>query len=306
MSLDDRMRAGVRKAAATQDVDASQAWEEVRMRSRRERTTRTLIASAAAAAALVAGAVWGPGVVDSFMDRGDPMPAGRPTEGVVPDDGEDTAPPNDEAGVPIEPGTYTYPGGPFPVTFTTKEVWFDPSPEGDPHRFLLGDPVGTLQLDFPVTVSDLTQRVTPEAAADGVGDVDESDVGELYAGPILLPDDIGAWLGGAASLRLVDEGTLALSEGEASWWDIEVSDPAARCFAGIDEPCVFLWTTAPQRDALQVRQIGAPVFGSARVYSIDAGSTPLTLVAMNRDVPDEDRNSWLAATDEIVATITLE
>jgi hypothetical protein len=148
--------------------------------------------------------------------------------------------------------------------------------------------------------------VTPEAAADGVGDVDESDVGELYAGPVLFPDDVGAWLHGAVSLRVVDEGTLALSEGEASWWDIEVSDPAARCFAHIDEPCAFLWTTAPQRDSPQVRQIGAPVFGSARVYELDGGSAPLTLVATNQDVPDEDRNDWLAATDAVVATITLE
>ena len=129
---------------------------------------------------------------------------------------------------------------------------------------------------------------------------------KLYAGPILFPDDVGAWLERAVSLRIIDEGSLALPAGEASWWDIEVSNPAARCFAGIDEPCVFLWTTAPQRDAPQVRQIGAPVFGSARVYAIDAGSTPLTLVAMNRDVPDEDVPAWLATTDQIVSAVKLE
>ena len=308
MSLDERMRAGVRAVATAHGADTTRAWEKVLMRSRRERTVRTVLASAAAAAALVAGVVWGPGILDSVTDRADPVPAEQPTEDVVPDDGADegAAPPNDEAGAPVEPGTYTYTGGPFPVTFTTTNLWFDQSLEADPHRLLLGDPVGSLQMDFPVTVSDLTQRVTPEAAAESVGDVEETDLGELHAGPILFPDDVGAWLHGAVSLRVVDEGTLALPQGEASWWDIEVSDPAARCFADIDEPCVFLWISAPQRDALQVRQIGAPMFGSARVYAIDAGTVPLTLVAMNRDVPDEDVADWLEAADQVVSSITIE
>jgi hypothetical protein len=69
---------------------------------------------------------------------------------------------------------------------------------------------------------------------------------------------------------------------------------------------VFLWPYPDERSAPQTRQIGAPVFGSARVYAIESASAPLMVVAMNRDVPDEEVSGWLATTDEIVSSITLE
>jgi len=305
MSLDERMRAGTRAAAGTQPIDTTAAWEEIQMQAKREHTRRTVVLVAAAAAAVVAGVVWGPGIVDSLSGSGEATPVDQPTDEVRVDDGtDDVQPPNAEAGSVIEPGTYTYTDGPFPVTFTTTGTTYDPSRGGDPYRIVLGDPHGMLQMDFPVTVADLSQTVTPEAAA--AGDVQESALGELFAGPIEVPADIGAWLEGAVSLRVVEKGRLGLADGEAPWWDIEVSDPSARCFLDVDEPCVFLWPYPDDRNAPQTRQIGTPVFGSARVYAIESASAPLMVVAVNRDVPDEEVPGWLATTDEIVSSITLE
>ena len=306
MSLDERMRAGLRTAAGAHPIDTPTAWEEIRMQAQREHTRRNVVLVAAAAAAVVAGVAWGPGIVDSLSGSGEATPVDQPTDEVRVDDGtdDDAQAPNAEEGSVIEPGTYTYTNGPFPVTFTTTGTTYDPSRGGDPYRIVLGDPHGMLQLDFPVTVADLSQKVTAEEAA--AGDAEESAVGELFAGPIDFPADIGAWLEGAVSLRVVEDGTLGLADGEASWWDIEVSDPSARCFLDVDEPCVFLWPYPDDRDDPQIRQLGAPVFGSARVYAIEFGSAPLMVVASNRDVPDEEVPGWLTTVDEIVATITLE
>ena len=196
-----------------------------------------------------------------------------------------------------EPGTYTYTRGPFPVTFTTTEATFDPSKGGDPYRVLLGDPYGDLVFDFPVNVADLSQLVTEGEPGDE----------ELFAGPIDFPADVGAWLEGAVALEIVDQGTLSLADGDASWWDIEVSDPSARCFSdsppGEDDPCVVLW---PYLDEQDDRQIGEFVLGPRRVYAIEAGSEPLMVVAGTGGTPEEEVAGWLATTDEIVSSVTLE
>ena len=193
----------------------------------------------------------------------------------------------------IEPGTYTYTNGPFPVTYTTTTATFEGS--GGDYRILYGDPYGSLDLNFPVNVADLSQLVTAEATAD--------EQSLLFAGPIDFPTDIGAWLDGAAALKIVDQGTLSLADGDASWWDVEVSDPSAKCLADppTDEPCVILW---PFDDG--DRQIVQFVVGSARVYAIEAGTEPLMAVTRNDETPEEDVAAWLATTDEIVSSITLE
>lgn len=198
----------------------------------------------------------------------------------------------------IEPGTYTYTRGPFPVTYTTTEATYDPSKGGDPYRVLLGDPYGSLSFDFPVNVADLSQLVTAGEPA--------NEQGELFAGPIDFPADIGAWLEGAVALEIVDQGTLSLADGDASWWDVEVSDPSARCFSDSppdeDDPCVVLW---PYLDEQDDRQIGEWVLGPRRVYAIEAGSEPLMVVAGTDGTP-EVVAGWLATTDAIVASFTLE
>ena len=193
----------------------------------------------------------------------------------------------------IEPGTYTYTKGPFPVTYTTTEATIDPSNGGNPYQVLLGDPYGSLVFDFPVNAADLSQLVTQEESVDGPF---------LFAGPIDFPADVGAWLDGAVALEIVDQGTLSLADGDASWWDVEVSDPSARCFSDSppnDGPCVVLWPYVNEQ------AVGEVVLGSRRVYAIEAGSESLMASAGTDGTPEEDVAGWLATTDEIVSSITL-
>lgn len=251
---------------------------------------------AAAASAVVALVLSGCTSTDDEPEPAatqDAAPSEEPLDESAADDGE----------LPTtEPGTYTYDNGPFPVTFTTTVPTIDPSGGNDPYRVLLGDPYGGLGFDFPVNVADLSQPVT---AADDAESVTAGSVDLLYAGPIDFPDDIGAWLEGAASLQIVDEGTLSLADGEASWWDVEVTEESAVCFADTppdEDPCVILWPyLAEQED----RQIGDLVLVSARVYAIEFGSEPLMAVAGNGGTPEEEVAGWLATTDEIVSSITL-
>jgi len=42
------------------------------------------------------------------------------------------------------------------------------------------------------------------------------------------------------------------------------------------------------------------------VYAIEAGAEPLMAVTRNDGTPEEDVAAWLATTDEIVSSITLE
>ncbi len=69
-----------------------------------------------------------------------------------------------------------------------------------------------------------------------------------------------------------------------------------------DEPCVVLWPFLGAGD----RQIVQFVVGSARVYAIEAGTEPRMAVTRNEGTPEEDVAAWLATTDEIVSSITLE
>ena len=232
MSLDERMRAGTRAAAGTRPIDTTNALEEIQMQAQREHTRRNVVLVAAAAAALVAGVVWGPGVLDSLSGSREATPVDQPSDEVGVDDGpvDDTQAPDPQLGSATEPGTYTYDRGPFPVTFKTTETTYDMSRGGDPYRVLVGeigegeDAYGFLTFDFPVTAADLTVLATAdgpiyeiETANSGVPDM-------LMAGPIDFPTDVGAWLESAATLNVVDQGTLSRDDGEAAWWDIELSE----------------------------------------------------------------------------------
>ena len=222
-------------------------------------------------------------------------------------DGEQAAAePN--SGTAVDPGTYTYTGdstfpAAFPYAFTTEVTTLDGSSGGGLYgRQVLGDPYGALEFDFPVVVADLTQPVTDEGSATA-GRADED---LLYAGPIDFPTDIGAWLEGGVSLDVVDDGTLSLAGGQAQWWDVEVSDPAAACIpdtTGDDPPCVLLW---PSSDGHDDPQIGLGVQGAARIYAIGTDTGPLMAIAHIRGGPQDQAAGWLATTDQIIASITLE
>jgi hypothetical protein len=200
------------------------------------------------------------------------------------------------SGVPLEPGTYTYDNGPVPYTYTTSGTTLDETRGGDPYRVVLGVPYGALGFDFPVKVADLSEQVTPQESA-----------GEelVFAGPIEIPADIGRWLADAAALRVVDQGTLSRPDGTASWWDLEVSDPAARCFVEgppPPRPCVVLW---PYLDDEGDRQLGDWVLGSARLYAVETGAEPVLATAHIRGGPQEAASDWLSTADEIVASMTV-
>jgi hypothetical protein len=319
MSLDERLRAGLRDAVADESVDPRMAREQVRHRQTTLGTRNAVGLTVAAAAAVVAGVVWGPGVVASLSGQGDVAPVGQPAERAGLDDGNSeqaAAEPN--SGASVEPGTYTYAGGgpfpaAFPYTFTTTVTTLDSSIGGGLYgRLVLGDPYGALEFDFPVVVADLSQLVTDEeSATEGRA---EEDL--LYAGPLDFPAaglrdlrgvDVGAWLHGAAALDVVAAGTLNLSAGQVPWWDVEVSDSTAACVpdATADDPaCVLLW---PSLDGQDDPQIGLRVEGAARIYVIETTrGRPLVAVAQMRGGPEDQTAGWLATTDEIVASITFE
>lgn len=166
-----------------------------------------------------------------------------------------------------------------------------------------GDPYGGLDLDFPTTAADLTQRVTHEqSATEG-----RADQAELYAGPIDFPTDIDAWLEEAVSLDVVDAGILRRPDGDAAWWDLRVSDPAATCFADDDTsdipPCVVLW---PYEDDGTDHQIGMWVSEPARLYAVETDAGPLMALATMRGGPQAQLADWLAVTDAIVSSMTVE
>ena len=204
------------------------------------------------------------------------------------------------------------------MTITTTAATYDMSRGSDAYRVLVGelgdgeDAYGFLTFDFPVTAADLTVLAT----ADGpIHEIETSNSGVpdmLMAGPIDFPTDVGAWLDSAVSLDVVDQGTVSRPDGEAAWWDVELSEPSARCFPedsvdGDEIPCVVLW---PYLDGQDDRQIGEFVRDSARVYAIQDGDEPLMAVAYTGfntpEAPKEDLAVWVGTTDAIVSTITLE
>lgn len=260
-------------------------------------TPRTLAALACTGAFLVtacSSTATSAGAVDSEPS----------TSGVGENTTEEQPPRNSEEGAPVPPGTHTYDRGPFPVTYTTEETTYDMSRGWDTYRVVAMDPHGLLVLDFPVTAADLTRPPTDEV--DEYGDY-------RVAGPIAFPEDVGAWLDDAIALTVVDEGTIPLVEGEASWWDLAVSEPEARCFEdGPTEPCVTLW---PHLDGEPERQIGAWVSGTARLYAIDVADDHLMLVTEGFETPEGPDHlagvtaghlpTWLQLTDRIVSSVRL-
>jgi hypothetical protein len=218
-----------------------------------------------------------------------------------------TAEPN--SGTTVDPGTYTYAGdstfpAAFPYSFTTEVTTLDGSSGAGLYgRQVLGDPYGALEFDFPVVVADLTQSVTgPDSATEG-----RADQNLLYAGPLDFPTDIAAWLDDAVSLDVVDTGTLTLASGQAQWWDVEVTDPAAACLPEAstdDPPCVLLW---PSSDGQDPPQIGLGVDGTTRIYAIPTDNGTLMAIAHLRNAgPSEALTDWLTTTDDIISSITVE
>ena len=194
------------------------------------------------------------------------------------------------------------------LSFGQKST-FDPSFGNEPYRSLVGDPSGWLIFDFPLTVADLSQEATAEGP---VHEFPQGEVDWLMAGPVDAPADVGAWLASAVSLDVVDEGTLSLAEGQAEWWDVEVSNSSARCFEfpSDQDACVVLWPW-PTSEELWARQGGTYVIGSSRLYAVDTGSDTLIAVAYARDLnsapaPEEELARWLATTDGIVSSITFD
>ena len=120
-----------------------------------------------------------------------------------------------------------------------------------------------------------------------------------------FPTDIDAWLEGALSLDVVDQGNLSRPDA-AAWWDLQVPDPAATCFAGDDTtdvpPCLVLW---PYVDDQTDHQVGMSVLVPPR---LDAVETDVVLMAL-ADMcggPESGLADWPATTDEIVSSLTLD
>ncbi len=82
MSLDERMRAGVREVAASPPIDSPMAWEEVRMKAQKQTRRNVTLMAVAASVVVIAGVVWGPGVLDSLTSQDDIQPIEQPSEPV--------------------------------------------------------------------------------------------------------------------------------------------------------------------------------------------------------------------------------
>jgi hypothetical protein len=95
MSLDERMRAGLRAVAASQPIDSRAAWEKVRLHEQRERSGRRVALLVAAAVMLVAAVVWGPGIIDSLSGQSSVVPIEQPTDSVVVNAACEPAPPEE-------------------------------------------------------------------------------------------------------------------------------------------------------------------------------------------------------------------
>jgi ketosteroid isomerase-like protein len=80
MSVDERLRRGLREAAAAPHVDTDAALVEVETMSTQVKTRRGILLGVAAAAAAVAGLVWGPGLLDTLGGVSD-TPVAGPTMG---------------------------------------------------------------------------------------------------------------------------------------------------------------------------------------------------------------------------------
>ena len=66
MSIDERMRTGLQQAYESLDSDVGAALEEVETMATKQKTRRGIGLAVAASAVVIAGLVWGPGLVDSL------------------------------------------------------------------------------------------------------------------------------------------------------------------------------------------------------------------------------------------------
>lgn len=78
MSVDERLRSGLREAAAVPRVDTDSALVEVENMDTKVKTRHGVLLAVAAAAVVVAGLVWGPGIIGSVSGQGEMAPAGQP------------------------------------------------------------------------------------------------------------------------------------------------------------------------------------------------------------------------------------
>lgn len=76
MPIDDRLRDGLREAAAAPRVDTTAALVEVENMEQKVQTRRGVLLAVAAAAVVIAGLVWGPGLLDTVGGETDVVPAG--------------------------------------------------------------------------------------------------------------------------------------------------------------------------------------------------------------------------------------
>ena len=219
---------------------------------------------------------------------------------------------------PLEPGAQVISNDEVSLTITTQECmsrnWEGPGDD------FFGE-FGKLLLSAPDQVADLSETVSQDGQRSGK----YITAGEfLAAGLIEVPSDIGAWLDGAASLTVLDEGTTSLAGGEASWWQVEVSDPKAQCWTTpeeADEGCVLLWPS-------NIMPLGGVSVHTdeltARIYAIDTtfdtsaqrhrirrpsdpeGGTVFALSVSDSDTAQENEAEWRASTDKMISTITFE
>lgn len=80
MSVDERMRIGLRQAYDALDSDVEAALVHVESGVRHQRTRRTLLLATAAAVVVVAGVVWGPGALGWLSGQDEVQPAEVPRD----------------------------------------------------------------------------------------------------------------------------------------------------------------------------------------------------------------------------------
>lgn len=201
--------------------------------------------------------------------------------------------------VPLPPGTYRSSMYPVPVTFTTTD---------EVALFAVGVTLtsdtrfsGVLEVSQPDKVADLSRPISREDLKDaGQVNIPEDRL-------IDMPDDIGAWLGNAAAIDIVSEGSTTVGGEQAQWWDLELQDRGDGELACQAEPgpppCQGLWPDGPQT--------GGGGFVAAntvtRIWAVPAASRTVMVVALTQPPADESATSaWFDTAEQIVASLKFD